>query len=127
MCCTMCASRSSVSRSSVSKSLVTEQSWVGRAAVTQGLRGAKYGKLQMAMHAAMRPQGALEAKDVTIRAVEQGSRLLAVPPHGVRAVLQMPRGNLEGICPRVLVLAGIAAHLQVRLLQLLHLLMYTWG
>lgn len=48
-----------------------------------------------------------------VRQVEQGARLLAAPPHGVRVILQMPRGNLEGICPRVLVLAGIAAHLQV--------------
>lgn len=65
------------------------------------------------MHAAMRPKAAQQAQDVTVRAIEQGARLVACPASGLRAVLQMPRGNLEGICPRVLVLAGIAADLQV--------------
>jgi hypothetical protein len=32
---------------------------------------------------------------------------LSVPYGGVCAVLVMPRGNLEGICPRLLVLAAI--------------------
>lgn len=81
--------------------------------VNKGLGAGKFENLYTAMHAAMRPQGAQGAKDVTVRQVEQGARLLAAPPHGVRVILQMPRGNLEGICPRVLVLAGIAAHLQV--------------
>ena len=81
--------------------------------MNKGIGAGKYENLYTAMHAAMRPQGAQQARDVTIRAVEQGSRLLAAPPHHCRVVLQMPRGNLEGICPRVLVLAGIAAHLQV--------------
>lgn len=67
------------------------------------------------MHAAMRPKAAQQAKDVTVRAIEQGAKLVACPALGLRAVLQMPRGNLEGVCPRVLVLAGIAAHLQVRI------------
>ena len=80
----------------------------------KGVGAGKYDNLYTAMHAAMRPQAAQGARDVTVRAVEQGARLLAAPPHGVRVVLQMPRGNLEGICPRVLVLAGIAAHLQAR-------------
>lgn len=80
----------------------------------KGVGAGKYDNLYTAMHAAMRPQGAQGARDVTVRAVEQGARLLAAPPHGVRVILQMPRGNLEGICPRVLVLAGIAAHLQAR-------------
>lgn len=66
------------------------------------------------MHAAMRPQGAQGVKDVVVRQIEQGARLLASPPHGVQVILQMPRGNLESICPRVLVLAGIAEHLQVQ-------------
>lgn len=33
---------------------------------------------------------------------------MAVPYGGVDTVLVMPRGNLEGICPRLLVLAAIA-------------------
>ena len=53
------------------------------------------------------------AKDVVSRAVEQGARLLAAPPGDVRVVLQMPRGNLETVAPRALVLAAIAASLQV--------------
>lgn len=83
-------------------------------AANKGLGAGKHDNLYTAMHAAMKPLGAQGARNVTIRAVEQGARLLAAPPHGVRVVLQMPRGNLEGICPRVLVLAGIAAHLQAR-------------
>ena len=83
-------------------------------AVNKGIGAGKHDNLYTAMHAAMRPQGAQGVRDVTVRAIEQGGQLLAAPPHGVRVVLQMPRGNLEGICPRVLVLAGIAAHLQVR-------------
>jgi IKI3 family len=34
-------------------------------------------------------------------------------PGAARAVLQMPRGNLEAVAPRVLVLAEIADRLQV--------------
>ena len=84
--------------------------------MNKGLGAGKLENLYTAMHAAMRPQGAEGARDVTVRHVEQGARLLAAPPHGVQVILQMPRGNLEGICPRVLVLAGIAAHLQVWLM-----------
>mmetsp|Transcript_12010 Transcript_12010/g.20268 ORF Transcript_12010/g.20268 Transcript_12010/m.20268 type:complete len:314 (-) Transcript_12010:1219-2160(-) len=36
-----------------------------------------------------------------IRAVERGSKLVVVDP-GLRTVLQMPRGNLEGIHPRLI-------------------------
>jgi len=38
------------------------------------------------------------------RSVERGSRLVAVLPGNPKAVLQVPRGNLEGIYPRALVL-----------------------
>lgn len=81
--------------------------------MNKGLGAGKRDNLYTAVHAAMRPKGAQQARDVTVRAVEQGSRLVAAPPQSSRVVLQMPRGNLEGICPRVLVLAGIADHLQV--------------
>lgn len=43
--------------------------------------------------------------DYTFRSIERGARLVAVVPHDIRVVLQMPRGNLEGIFPRALVLA----------------------
>lgn len=39
------------------------------------------------------------------RAVERGARIVAVTAAGMDVVLQMPRGNLEGVCPRVLGLA----------------------
>lgn len=40
----------------------------------------------------------------TKRAVERGSRIVTVVPSSTTLVLQMPRGNLETICPRPLVL-----------------------
>ena len=38
------------------------------------------------------------------RNVERGSRLVAILPRNPMAILQMPRGNMEGIYPRALVL-----------------------
>lgn len=43
------------------------------------------------------------------RAVERGSRIVAVVPSATSLVLQMPRGNLETICPRPLVLRVVRA------------------
>eukprot|EP00873_Tetraselmis_striata_P004301 jgi/Tetstr1/424565/TSEL_015091.t1 len=60
------------------------------------------------MHAAMRPAGASAASDCTVRRIEAGGVLVAVPPGSHTAVLQMPRGNLEGVEPRHLVLAAVA-------------------
>lgn len=37
-----------------------------------------------------------------VRAVERGSRIVTI--NGTRTVLQMPRGNLEGIYPRIIML-----------------------
>lgn len=45
------------------------------------------------------------------RAVERGSRIVTVVPSTTMLVLQMPRGNLETICPRPLVLRVVRAHL----------------
>ena len=50
-------------------------------------------------------------KNIHVRAVEQGALLVAVPPHDIQAVLQMPRGNLETVRPRALVLPAITAAL----------------
>ena len=61
------------------------------------------------------------ASDIVSRAVEAGSQLLAAPPDDVRVVMQMPRGNLETVAPRVLVLAAMADSLQVRRVR--HLLL----
>lgn len=38
------------------------------------------------------------------RAVERGSKIVTVVPSTTNLILQMPRGNLETICPRPLVL-----------------------
>ncbi|KAI5794642.1 IKI3 family-domain-containing protein [Pyronema domesticum] len=45
--------------------------------------------------------------DERCRNVERGSRLVCVMPSIFAVVLQMPRGNLETIYPRALVLAGV--------------------
>ncbi|KAF4551650.1 Elongator complex protein 1-like protein [Elsinoe fawcettii] len=46
-------------------------------------------------------------KDERCRSIERGARLISVMPSAYAVVLQMPRGNLETIFPRALVLAGI--------------------
>ncbi|GAB7361454.1 hypothetical protein MBLNU230_g1510t1 [Neophaeotheca triangularis] len=46
-------------------------------------------------------------KDERCRNVERGAKLITVMPSTFACVLQMPRGNLETIYPRALVLAGI--------------------
>ncbi|GJN92512.1 hypothetical protein Rhopal_005542-T1 [Rhodotorula paludigena] len=59
-----------------------------------------------------RRAGADEAGGGSIkRAVERGSRIVAVVPSKTTLVLQMPRGNLETICPRPLVLQVVRSHL----------------
>ncbi|KAI9771354.1 MAG: hypothetical protein M1840_002324 [Geoglossum simile] len=45
--------------------------------------------------------------DERCRAIERGARLVAAMPTSFSLVLQMPRGNLETIFPRAIVLAGI--------------------
>ena len=45
--------------------------------------------------------------DERCRSIERGARLVTVMPSIFALVLQMPRGNLETIYPRALVLAGI--------------------
>lgn len=72
------------------------------------------GEIRDAMHVAMRPDAAnAAARDITVRAVEAGSTLVACPAGGVVAVLQiLPRGNLEAVSPRALVLAALALALQ---------------
>jgi elongator complex protein 1 len=46
-------------------------------------------------------------KDERCRNVERGSRLVTAIPTTMSIVLQMPRGNLETIFPRAMVVAGI--------------------
>ncbi|KAI0147822.1 elongator complex protein [Xylariaceae sp. FL1272] len=46
-------------------------------------------------------------KDERCRSVERGARLVTAMPTNMSLVLQMPRGNLETIFPRAMVVAGI--------------------
>ena len=45
--------------------------------------------------------------DERCRAIERGAKIVTVVPSVFAVVLQMPRGNLETIYPRLLVLSGI--------------------
>lgn len=66
-----------------------------------------------------------------VRAVERGSSIVAVVRKGSRVVLQMPRGNLETVNPRPLVLAEARnmleqkLFLQVSKLNVLILVIYS--
>jgi elongator complex protein 1 len=46
-------------------------------------------------------------KDERCRSIERGARIVTVMPTTYSVVLQMPRGNLETIYPRALVIAAI--------------------
>jgi elongator complex protein 1 len=48
------------------------------------------------------------------RRVERGARIVTVVPSSMLVVLQMPRGNLETIAPRPLVLQVVRAHLDAK-------------
>lgn len=50
--------------------------------------------------------------DERCRNVERGARIVTVVPSTYAMILQMPRGNLETIYPRLLVLTGIRNHLK---------------
>ncbi|XP_069834097.1 elongator complex protein 1 isoform X2 [Dendropsophus ebraccatus] len=51
--------------------------------------------------------GTSSSNDETVRKVERGSRIVTVVPEDTKVILQMPRGNLETIHHRALVLAQI--------------------
>lgn len=50
--------------------------------------------------------------DERCRSVERGAKIVTVIPSRYAVILQMPRGNLETIYPRLLVLTGIRQHLK---------------
>ncbi|GAA5870104.1 hypothetical protein JCM1840_003583 [Sporobolomyces johnsonii] len=58
--------------------------------------------------------GAAPGEGAIKRAVERGSRIVTVAPSSTSLVLQMPRGNLETICPRPLVLRVVRDFLDNR-------------
>ena len=45
--------------------------------------------------------------DETFREIERGARLVCAVPSDLNVILQMPRGNLEGITPKALVLSRV--------------------
>lgn len=45
--------------------------------------------------------------DERCRSIERGGRLVTAMPTNMSVILQMPRGNLETIFPRAMVVAGI--------------------
>lgn len=53
-------------------------------------------------------------KDERCRSIERGAKLVTVMPTNMNLVLQMPRGNLETIYPRAMVLAGIRQLIEER-------------
>lgn len=54
------------------------------------------------------------SSDERCRSIERGARLVQVMPTNCSVTLQMPRGNLETIFPRVLVLAGIRRSIEAK-------------
>lgn len=50
--------------------------------------------------------------DERCRAIERGARVVTVIPSIYAVVLQMPRGNLETVYPRLLVVTGIRTHIR---------------
>jgi hypothetical protein len=70
--------------------------------------------MHVSMRAAMRPADADRGIDSRTRRIEAGARIVAAPPGGVDVVLQMPRGNLETVAPRFLVLPAVARALDER-------------
>ncbi|KAK9473310.1 IKI3 family-domain-containing protein [Dipodascopsis tothii] len=52
-----------------------------------------------------------EVSDERCRAIERGAKLVSVMPSKYAVVLEMPRGNLETIYPRILVLDGVRRHI----------------
>lgn len=83
----------------------------------RGLGEGRRGNHYTDMHTAMRGHGtAIPSSNILkARAIEQGSRIVAAPPDDIYVVLQLPRGNLETIYPRSLVLPAVASAVQVNL------------
>jgi elongator complex protein 1 len=53
-------------------------------------------------------------KDERCRSIERGAKIVTIMPTAYSVVLQMPRGNLETIYPRALVLAAIRRSIEAR-------------
>lgn len=55
---------------------------------------------------------AVDRHDERCRVVERGSKIVTSMPSKMAVVLQMPRGNLETIYPRIMVLDGVRTYLK---------------
>lgn len=62
---------------------------------------------QLTNHIALQVPADDPERDERCRSVERGSRLVTAIPTNMSIVLQMPRGNVETIFPRAMVVAGI--------------------
>ncbi|XP_039495713.1 putative elongator complex protein 1 isoform X1 [Drosophila santomea] len=58
-----------------------------------------------------------DRRQVASRNIERGAKLVTAVDHKARVVLQLPRGNLEAICPRVLVLELVGGLLNAKKYQ----------
>jgi len=68
--------------------------------------------IHLAEPASMRVPDDTPEVDERCRSIEKGATLVTVIPSHYAVILQMPRGNLETIYPRLLVLSGIRRHLE---------------
>jgi elongator complex protein 1 len=59
--------------------------------------------------------------DERCRSIERGGKLVTAVPSNFSLVLQMPRGNLEIIFPRALVLAGVRRYIENKKYHLAYL------
>lgn len=88
--------------------------WLAERSAADGARmgDITYSDLHQRMRRAMRPEAAKTAADATTRQVEDGARIVACAPGTTSVVLQMPRGNLETVAPKALVLPAVACALR---------------
>jgi len=88
--------------------------WLAERSAADGARMGElaFSDLHMRMRRAMRPEAAKVAADATTRQVEDGARIVACAPGTTSVVLQMPRGNLETVAPKALVLPATACALR---------------
>jgi len=88
--------------------------WLHERSAADGARMGElaFDDLHLRMRRAMRPDAAKTDADATTRQVEEGARIIACAPGTTHVVLQMPRGNLETVAPKTLVLPAVACALR---------------
>ena len=88
--------------------------WLSERSAADGARMGEltFDDLHLRMRRAMRPDAAKTDADATKRHVEDGALIVACAPGSTSVVLQMPRGNLETVAPKALVLPAVACALR---------------